>query len=82
MFLKPGEIPTIWISGMDASSDRRGLFLADSHNKKVKYFVRDTETVCDLYSSNFTILNVRLLSADGSYLVTFECSETGFIFVL
>ena len=79
MFIKEGD-KELLISGMEPSSDRRGLFLADFRNKKVKYFNRETETISVLCSSDFCVSNLLLLAADGSAFATFERSQTGFFF--
>ncbi len=79
MVLKEGGELSLYISGMEASSDRRGLFLADFYNKKVKYFKRETETITVLYSSDFWVSNLLLLAADGSAFATFEDTYQGFL---
>ena len=80
MFIKEGDKEDLLIFGMEESSDRRGLFLADCLNKKMKYFNRETETISVLYSSDIDISNLLLLAADGSAFATFEVSQTGFFF--
>ena len=77
MFLKEGDKEDLWISGIEKSRDRRGLFLADCFNRRVKYFNRETEKISVLYSSDFQVSNVLLL-ADGSAFATFECSPTSY----
>ena len=79
MFIKEGDNKELSILGIEESSDRRGLFLADYHNSKVKFFKRETETISVLYSSDFCVSNVLLLGADGSAFATFESTkEKGF----
>ena len=81
MFLKEGDEKEVYISGMDESSDRGGLFLADCNNKRVKYFNRKGKTISVLYSSDFCVLNLLLLAADGSAFATFERLDATGIFV-
>ena len=67
--------------GIEESSDRRGLFLADYLNQKVKYFSKETETISVLYSSEFGVSNLLHRAADGSAFATFECRKNkGFLF--
>ena len=80
MFIKEGDNKELWILGIEESSDRRGLFLADYHNSKVKYFNRETETISVLYNSDFWVSNLLLLAADGSAFATFESTNSGFLF--
>ena len=70
MFIKEGEEKELCISGIEKSSDGRGLFLADFTNKKVKYFNRETETTSVLYSSDFKVVNLLLLADGSSFLLS------------
>ena len=79
MFIKKGDKSVLFITGIEASRDGRGLFLADFYNKKVKYFNRETETISVLCSSDFYVSNLLLL-ADGSAFAAFEKTSTGFFF--
>ena len=79
MFIKEGDKSELFIAGIEAARDGRGLFLADRDNKKVKYFNRETETISVLCSSDFYVSNLLLL-ADGSAFAAFEKKGNGFFF--
>ena len=80
MFIKEGDKQELWIWGMEESSDRRGLFLADFHNQNVKYFKRDKEMSRVVYQSDLCVSNLRLLADYASAFITFESTCAGFFF--